>query len=335
MISFGEVRRASEGTQLTEVPQGLLVAPLIAGRLASGLHRQGERLAVAAIAGMLDRAGRFFGCWPAGQRPGAGQRVRRPQPDGGWRVQVAAAQGPLDPGRQVVDPSAQPQRTRGFGLDLRRQAGVVDAGKNLVGDGDRLGGVLGPAQYGQAAAADVQPLRLSGAHRGEGERSEFPRVVGTGAGQGFRRRDQNQGTGNVSGRRGRPGVGGGDQGLTEHAEVVVGQAGVELTGAFVGEGGVDRLPDQVVAEGQGIGGHGDQPGLGGIGETVRTVIAAQAGHQRERVAQRQGPAAATSSISSRAELERSASWRAIAVANSPATASRSRPAAERARLSMI
>ena len=234
-----------------------------------------------------------------------------------------------------MDPSAQPQRTGGLGLKLRREVSVIDAGQDLVGDGDRLGGVLGPAQYGQAATAQVQPLRLSGAHCGEGERSEFARVLGTSAGQGFGRGYQDHGTGNVSGPRGRPGVGRGDHGLTEHAEVVVGQVRVQLTGAIAGEGGVNRLPDQVVAKGQGIGGHSDQPGLKGTTETVRTVAAAQAWHQPESVAYRQRPAAAaTSSTSSRAELDRSASRRAIAVTNWPATVSRSPPAAERARLSM-
>ena len=72
--------------------------------------------------------------------------------------------------------------------------------------------------------------------------------------------------------------------------MVVGQVRVQLTGAIAGEDGVDRLPDQVVAEGQGIGGHSDQPGLEGTAETVRTVTAAQAGHQRESVAYRQRPA---------------------------------------------
>src|SRR5208283_3532566 len=110
------------------------------------------------------------------------------------------------------------------------------------------------------------------------------------AGEGFRRGYQDQGTGKVTGRGRSPGVGGGDQRLTEHAEVVLGQACVQLTGTVAGQEGVDRLPDQVVAEGQGIGGRGDQPGPDGAGETVRTVAAAQAGHQRERVAYRQRPA---------------------------------------------
>ena len=189
-----------------------------------------------------------------------------------------------------MDSSAQPQGAGGFGLDLCCQVSVVDAGQDLVGDGDRLGGVLGPAQYGQAAAAHLQPLRLSREHRAEGERGEFPRVLGTGAGEGFRRRDQDQGTGKVTGRGRRPGVGGGDQRLTEHAQVVLGQACVQLTGTIASQEGVDRLPDQVVAEGQGIRGHGDQPGPDGAGETVLTVTAAQAGHQREGVAYRQPPA---------------------------------------------
>ena len=63
---LGEVRRAGEGTQLTEMPQGHLVAPLAAGCLAGGLHRQGERFPVAAVAGLLDRAGRFPGSRLAG-----------------------------------------------------------------------------------------------------------------------------------------------------------------------------------------------------------------------------------------------------------------------------
>jgi hypothetical protein len=63
---LGEVRRASEGTQLTKMPQGHLVAPLVTGCLASGLHRQRERFPVATVTGLLDRAGRFFGSWLAG-----------------------------------------------------------------------------------------------------------------------------------------------------------------------------------------------------------------------------------------------------------------------------
>ncbi len=285
-----EVRRAGQDAQLTEMPQGRLVAPLAAGCLAGGLYRQGERIPVAAVAGLLDRAGRLPGSRLAGKRPGAGQRVRRAQPDRDQRVQVAAAQGPLDPGGQVLDPSAQPQGAGGFGLDLPDQIRVVDAGQDLVGDGDRLGGVLGPAQYRQAAAAQGQPFRLSGVHRTEGELGEFPRVLGTGAGQGFRRRDQDQGTGKVTGRRRGPGVGGGDQRLTEDAQVVLGQACVQLTRTIAREDRVDRLPDQVVAESQGIGRHGDQPGPDGTGQTVLTVTTGQAGHQRERVAYRQRPA---------------------------------------------
>lgn len=58
-----------------------------------------------------------------------------------------------------------------------------NAGQDLAGDGDRLGGMLGSAQYGQAAATQIEPLRLSGAYRSEGERGEFPRIFGAGAGQ--------------------------------------------------------------------------------------------------------------------------------------------------------
>jgi hypothetical protein len=188
-----------------------------------------------------------------------------------------------------VDPSALPQRTRGFGLNLRREVSVVDAGEDLVGNANRLGGMLGPAQYGQAAKAQVQPLRLSGAHVGKGECCEFPGVLGTGAGQGFRRGYQDQATAKVTGRRGRAGVGGSDHGLTEHVEVVVGQPAVQLTGTISGEHGADRLPDQIMAEGQGIRRDGDQSGLKGAGETVRAVAAAKAGKQRERVAYRQRP----------------------------------------------
>jgi len=150
--------------------------------------------------------------------------------------------------------------------------------------------VLGSTQYGQAATAQVQPFRLGRTHCGVGERGEFPGVVGAGAGQRFCRRDQDQGTGQVSGRRGSPGVGGGDQGLTEHAQVIVGQSCVQLTGTIAGEGRVDRLPDQVMAERQGLSGHGDQPGLDSNSEAVGAAAAACAGHQLERVAYRQRPA---------------------------------------------
>src|SRR5580692_11358007 len=235
-----------------------------------------------------------------------------------------------------MDASAEPQRTGGLGLKLRREVSVVDAGEDLVGDGDRLGGVLGAAQYGQAATAQVQPLRLSGAHRSEGERSEFTRVIGTGAGQGFRRRDQDQGTGKVSRRRGGAGVCGSDQGLTEHSEVVVAQVGVQLTGTIGGEGGVDRLPDRswrkvrasaatVISPDSRAPARPSAPSL--LPRPGSSANASRTGNGR--------PAAATSSTISRAELESLASRRAMAVANSPATASRSPPAAERARLSMI
>ena len=58
---LGEVWRAGEGTQLPEVPQGLPMASLVAGRLASGVYRQDERFGVAAVAGLLDRSGRLVG----------------------------------------------------------------------------------------------------------------------------------------------------------------------------------------------------------------------------------------------------------------------------------
>jgi hypothetical protein len=61
---LSEVWQAGESAQLTEVPQGHLVAPLVAGGLAGGLYRHAERFPVAAVAGLLDHAGLIIAAYP-------------------------------------------------------------------------------------------------------------------------------------------------------------------------------------------------------------------------------------------------------------------------------
>ena len=130
-------------------------------RLAGSLHRQGER-----SRSPLSRACSHARPLGLGRRASPGSvRVRASAYAARSRTVTQASRSLLRRVRSILE--ARPGLVRsatGRGRLRSRPARgyVVDAGEDLVGDGDRLGGALGPAQYGQAAAAHLQPLRLTG-----------------------------------------------------------------------------------------------------------------------------------------------------------------------------